>query len=100
MESHISHRIIPQPGGEPDTLVENLTEVHIVDADPSWWVMIEHTSSESLIRVPFDSHEGATAFLDRIEHAFEAGESRIRVGQARLISLKSFRQAWISGSEE
>lgn len=62
--------------------------------------MVEHTSSESLIRLPFHSHAEAVAFLDQIERAFEAGENRIRVNQARLISLKAFRQAWVSGSEE
>lgn len=100
MESQISRRLLPETNGEPDTLVENLTEVRVIDADPSWWVMVEHTSSESLIRLPFDSHKEATAFLDRIEQALASGENRIRAGQARLISLKSFRQAWVSGSEE
>lgn len=100
METHISRNLVPETTGEPDTLVEELTEVKIVDADPSWWVMVEHTSCGNLIRLPFDSHEEATAFLDRIEKAFDAGEHRIRTGQARLISLKSFRQAWVSGSEE
>ena len=100
METHISRKLVPETNGEPDTLFEELTEVRIVDSDPSWWVMVEHTSCDSLIRLPFHSHEEATAFLDRIEKAFDAGENRIRTGQARLISLKSFRQAWVSGSEE
>ena len=74
--------------------------MRIVDSDPSWWVMVEHIACDNLIRLPFDSHEEATAFLDRIEEAFDSDVNRIRMGQTRLISLKSFRQAWVSGSEE
>lgn len=100
MDTHISRRLVPETNGEPDPLVESLTDVRIVDSDPSWWVMVEHTSCADLIRLPFETHEAATGFLDRIESAFDAGENRLRVGHARLISLKSFRQAWVSGSEE
>lgn len=98
METHITHNLVPQTNGEPDTLVEELTEVTV--ADTNWWVMIEHTGSEHAIQLPFGSRAEATTFLDRIEQAFDAGSYRIRVDPGRLISLKSFRQAWVTRPAE
>ena len=98
METHITRKLVPEANGEPETLVEELPDVMIVDRN--WWVMVEHTGSDGAIQLPFGSHQEAIAFLDRIEETFDAGQYRIRVDADRLISLKSFRQAWVTGPVE
>lgn len=99
MEISISRDVAPETNGGPDTLVEELTEVVLIDSEPRWSVMIEHTGTDRLIRVERSSRKDAIALLDRIEEAFDAGENRIRIEPDHLVSLKAFRQAWVAEPE-
>ena len=98
-EVQISRKLVPETNGDPDTLVEESTEVLLIESDPRWQVSIEHTGSERLIQISCESRDEAVALLDRIEAAFEARILRIRIDPGHLISLKAFRQAWISEPE-
>lgn len=99
METNISREVFPETNGDPDELVEELTDVVVIDAEPHWFVMIEHTGSDRLIQISRSSRENAIALLDRIEEAFDSGVPRIRIEPDHLISLKAFRQAWVAEPE-
>lgn len=98
-ETQISRKLIPTADGEPDEVVEEATEVLLIESGPRWQVLIEHTGSERLIEISCESHEEAVAVLDRIEAAFDADTLRLRIDPTRLISLKAFRHAWVAESE-
>jgi hypothetical protein len=100
MTNMITREPVTETNGDPDHLVEEMTEVLTVEADSSWRVMIEHTSASGLIQTSHDTREEAIAMLDRIEQAFESGEMRLRIDPLHLISLKRFRQAWVVSPQQ
>lgn len=89
---------VAETNGDPDQLIEEATEVLVVESDPVWRVMIEHVGCDSLIQITRESHEDAIALIDDIESALASGENRVRIERGHLISLVAFRQAWIQQS--
>lgn len=91
----VTRDTVTETNGGPDHLIEEATEVLVVDSDPGWRVMIEHVGCDSLIQITRDSRENAVALIDQIEEALASGEERIRIDPGHLISLAALRQAWI-----
>jgi hypothetical protein len=88
----------PETNGDPDRLVDEATELLVVEPEPGWRVMIEHLGCDSLIEVGCRSHQDALALLNRIEAAFTSGERHVRPSDSHLIALDRLRQAWIDES--
>lgn len=98
MSTFIDHEVHPETNGDPDALVDEATEMLVVEPDPEWRVVIEHIGCDDLIQITCSSHSDAVTLLDRIEQALASGEPRIRPEPGHLISLVSLRQAWIDES--
>lgn len=96
--SYSNREITQETNGGPDTLIDEATEVLVVESSPEWRVMIEHTGSDNLIQVACASHEEAVTLIDRIETALQQSENRVRLDPGHLVSLVALRQAWIDDS--
>lgn len=98
MKIHVVREQTPQTNGDPDHVIEEATEMLVIESEPSWRVNIEHVGCETLIRIECSSHEEAVDIIDRIEDAIARDEPRIRVEPGHLVSLVAFRQAWVEQS--
>jgi hypothetical protein len=95
MSMQVVREQTPQTNGDPDKLIEEATEVLLVESDPGWRVLIEHFGCDNLIHIECESHEQAVALIDRIESCIMDNRPTIRVDSRHLVSLDHFRQAWI-----
>lgn len=91
----VTRDTVTETNGDPDHLIEEATEVLLVESDPGWRVIIEHVGCDSLIQVARDSHDDAVTLIDQIEEALSSGKNRIRIAPAHIVSLVAFRQAWV-----
>lgn len=90
--------ILQETNGDPEAMIDEATEVLVVESGPEWRVMIEHTGSDNLIQITCGTHADAVAIIDRIQTALEQGENRIRLDPGHLVSLNALRQVWIDDS--
>lgn len=98
MTMHVVREHVPQTNGDPDKLIEEATEMLVVESEPTYRVNIEHFGCDSLIRIDCGSRDDAVTLINRIESTLSKGETRLRVDAGLLISLESLRQAWIEQS--
>jgi len=90
-----SHQVHPETNGDPDRLVEEATEMLVVESEPEWRVLIEHLGCDNLIQISRPSYQDAFDLLNRIEAALVSNERCFRVSDTHLIALDGLRQAWI-----
>jgi hypothetical protein len=98
MTTTARHHVHPETNGDPDRLVEEATEMLVVESDPEWRVMIEHLCCDNLIQISSPAYQDALEILNKIEAALISGESCFRPSDGHLIVLDGLRQAWIDES--
>lgn len=89
---------VPQTNGDPDKLIEETTEVLLVESEHGWRVLIEHFDCDNLIQIDCESHDDAVTLIDRIDAALASNARHLKINAGHLVSLDRFRQAWIDQS--
>jgi hypothetical protein len=98
MNDLTGHQIHPETNGDPDRLVDEATELLVVEAESNWRLMVEHLGCDNLIQISCPSYQEALELLNQVEAALVSGERCFRPSDGHLIVLDDLRQAWIDES--